>query len=78
MLSFGRMKMCHMLADSPEELLAMVDGIGIARKHLQMSRRGVPHFDICKAKRTRAVEQGAVEVNWKQMVEILRRAKAMP
>lgn len=50
----GRMEMCHMLADSVVELLAMADTIGVDRKWFQSQSH--PHFGICKAKRTLAVE----------------------
>lgn len=46
---FGRMVMCHMLADSPDELHAMADRIGVARRHFQ-GDASTPHYDICKAK----------------------------
>lgn len=69
---FGNMVMCHMWADSDEELLAMADKIGVARKWIQ----GHPtlsfgehrnaswvHFDIAKSKRALAVKSGAVETD---------------
>ena len=64
---FGRMLMCHMVADTREELLAMVDKIGVARKWIQ--KRGTPdeHFDICKAKRALAVKAGAIEITWHEL-----------
>ena len=43
--SYGRMKMCHMIADSVAELLEMADKIGVQRRWFQMTSH--PHFDIC-------------------------------
>ena len=67
--AFGHMKMCHMWADSDDELLAMADKIGVARKWIQ----GHPtlsfgkhrsaswvHFDIAKGKKALAIAAGAV------------------
>lgn len=62
--AFGRMVMCHMIADSSEELLAMADRIGVARKWLQDAGTHREHFDICLSKRARAVKAGAVEISW--------------
>ena len=61
---FGRMLMCHMFADTPEELHAMADRIGVARRWCQ--HKGTPreHYDICLSKRRRAVAAGAIEVSW--------------
>lgn len=44
---FGDMIMCHMIADSSEELLAMADKIGVKRKWLQYPGTKHEHFDIC-------------------------------
>ena len=60
---FGRLIMCHMIADSSEELLEMADNIGIKRKWLQRPGTYQEHFDICLSKRALAVELGAVEVS---------------
>lgn len=58
---FGRMLMCHMIADTEAELHAMADRIGVARRWYQGD-----HYDIAQSKRRLAVEAGAVEITWKQ------------
>ena len=61
--SYGRMKMCHMIADRVDELHAMADKIQVKRKWYQGPPVTVnPHYDICMAKRALAVEFGAQEV----------------
>lgn len=60
--AFRRMKMCHMIADSTDELLAMADRIGVQRKYLQYPGSPREHFDICKSKRALAVKAGAIEL----------------
>lgn len=71
---YGRMVMCHMLADSLEELNAMADRIGVARRHFQgPPDHRTPHYDICKSKRALAVQCGAVEVGRREMVAVKRR-----
>ena len=60
---FGQMVMCHMIADSTEELIAMAVAIGVKTKWLQKHGTTSEHFDICLAKRKLAVEQGAIEIS---------------
>lgn len=67
----GRMMMCHMLADKVEDLHAMAERIGVARRWFQNDR--YPHYDICKAKRALAVKFGAVEIGRREFVEIAKR-----
>lgn len=58
---FGRMVMCHMWADSLDELLTMVDRIGVQRKWLQQPPKASwVHFDISLAKKDLAIKAGAV------------------
>ena len=70
---FGRMMMCHMLADTLEELHAMADKIGLRRSWFQ--NKSVPHYDICKSKRTLALTHGAVEVDRQQIVALIRKLR---
>jgi hypothetical protein len=58
---YGRMIMCHMWADTLEELLAIADAIGIARKWLQQPPKASwIHFDISLGKKAEALARGAV------------------
>ncbi|MBP0439616.1 DUF4031 domain-containing protein [Tianweitania sediminis] len=69
--SFGRMVMCHMWADTRDELFAMADRIGVARKWFQRpASAGVigmnaswEHFDIAQSKRAMAIRFGAIETD---------------
>lgn len=63
---FGRMKMCHMIADSDEELHAMADRIGVARRWFQKPGTSGRHYDIAMSKRALAVKAGAVEISLRQ------------
>ncbi|MBV7408712.1 DUF4031 domain-containing protein [Maritimibacter sp. DP1N21-5] len=74
--SFGRMKMCHMIADSTEELIAMADLIGVDRKWIQNAGTPREHFDIALSKRKQAVALGAVEVSMMELGRILRARRA--
>lgn len=72
---YGRMIMCHMIADSVGELHAMADRIGVSRKWHQGD-----HYDICLKKRAVAVTHGAKEVSRMELGRIVmaqrRAAKA--
>lgn len=70
--NFGRMVMCHMIADTKAELLAMAARMGVAGKWIQYPDTAREHFDICKSKRQLAVSYGAVEVSPRTLAAMLR------
>lgn len=72
-MEYRGMIMCHMVADSLDELHAMADKIGIHRKWFQNKNPARPHYDISLGKRSLAVKLGAKEITQKQTIEILRR-----
>ena len=59
---FGRMKMCHMIADTEDELHVMADAIGVSRKWYQGD-----HYDICLSKKAKAIANGAIEIEWAEL-----------
>lgn len=69
---YGRMVMFHMVADTTDELLAMADTIGVARKWIQHPGTPKEHFDITLGKRALAVKAGAAEIGNRQLTEIIR------
>ena len=72
---FGRMKMSHMIADTTEELLAMADTIGVARRWLQSAGTDDEHFDIALSKRSLAVAHGAEEITLRECALFCRDRK---
>lgn len=74
---YGRMKMCHMIADTEEELLAMVDRIGVDRRWHQYPGTWKSHFDIALSKRTLAVQYGAVEITVMALGRMIRERRIL-
>lgn len=62
----GTMIMCHMIADSDQELHTMADTIGVARRWHQAPPKHSSHYDIALSKRKLALDAGAVEITWRQ------------
>lgn len=73
---YGRMVMCHMLADTDDELHAMAAQIGVARRWHQKARTPHSHYDVCLAKRQSAVRAGAIEIDRARLGEIIRAKRA--
>ena len=69
---YGRMRMSHMIADSTAELLSMALSLGLERRWLQHAGKRNEHFDVCWAKRSRAINLGAIPVTTKELVAKLR------
>lgn len=66
---YWRMIMCHMIADTTEELLEMCDKIGVNKKWIQYPGTADEHFDICLSKKKKAIENGAVEIGMRELAK---------
>lgn len=73
---FGRMIMCHMIADTDDELHAMADRIGVSRRWHQAPPKHDSHYDIALSKRAIAVQHGAVPITWRQASAMTLRRRA--
>ena len=68
--------MCHMIADTLDELLAMADRIGVERRHFQaVPPASFPHFDIASSKRKLAIAAGAIDCDRNTFVGHMRRLR---
>lgn len=70
--NYGRMVMCHMVADTEDELHTMADAIGVARRWHQKPGTYQSHYDIALCKRALAVSHGAVEIDRRGLAFLLR------
>lgn len=77
---------CHMIADSREELHAFAARLGLRPSYFQESKGigGNPpkpgsmaaegwHYDVTANKRERAIELGAVPIDYRELWDVIRR-----
>lgn len=72
---FGRMKMCHMVADTHEELINMAIRIGVNTKWIQYPGTYNEHFDVCLSKKKKGIELGAKEITFREYAEFCNKRK---
>jgi Protein of unknown function (DUF4031) len=61
---------CHLIADSVDELIEFAESIGLRPEWFQS--KSSPHFDLTADARAFAVQNGAVEINQRELVIKLR------
>lgn len=66
-------KMSHLLADTEQELHDLAARIGLKREWFQ--NHGTPHYDLCQSKRRMAIAAGAIEIDRRQTVALIRRLR---
>ncbi len=75
-ISFHRMVMCHMIADTPHELHTMANAIGMPRRWFQEPpAASFPHYDISLSKRALALKHGAIDCDRNTFVGHVRRLR---
>lgn len=57
------MLMCHMIADTDQELHLMARALGLKHSYWQAPPKHASHYDICQTKRGLAVSLGAIEID---------------
>lgn len=73
----GRMVMCHMIADTRNELHAMADRLGLRREWFQdCPPHSAPHYDVSQSKRAEALRIGAIDADRYLLVEMIKRGRA--
>ena len=68
---FGRMIMCHMFADTIDELHEMAQIIGMKKEWYQS--KSTPHYDVSLSRKRLALQVGAIEIDARKVVEIIRK-----
>ena len=65
---------CHLIADSIPELIAFAEAMGLRREWFQP--KSSPHFDLTADGRELAIQNGAIELTQKELVQKLREIRA--
>jgi len=67
---FRGMIMCHLMAETTDELDAFAKKLGLRRKWRQAGSWN--HYDICLSMKKQAIAAGAREVTTREMVMLVR------
>lgn len=73
---FRRMIMCHMIADTTEELVAMAESVGVSRRWIQYPGDANEHFDICLSAKKKAIANGAIEIRARDYARMVNERRA--
>lgn len=69
--------LCHMVADTLEELHEMAENIGMPRRFYQgPPKTRYPHYDIPLEMRAEAIDWGAIEITQREAPAIAKRSLA--
>ncbi len=69
----SRLVMCHMIADTWQELLDMAERLELNPKWVQYPGTHKEHFDISQSKRRLALSFGAKAIPERELAEMVRR-----
>lgn len=72
---FGRLILCHMIADTSFELVTLAAAVGLDVRHIQHPGTAREHFDVSLGKRAELVRLGAREITWRQCGAMTRRRR---
>lgn len=73
---YGRMIMCHMIADSTSELKEMALYLGLKPEWIQNPGEYQEHFDVSKSAKQKAIAKGAIAVTQRELVAMLVKRKS--
>lgn len=65
-ISFGRLHMSHMTADTTEELHEFARKLGLKPEWFQDHR--VKHYDLSESKRNHAIKHGAIPLSMREFI----------
>ncbi|MGD8707051.1 MAG: DUF4031 domain-containing protein [Nitrosopumilaceae archaeon] len=71
-IPFRNMRMSHMVADSTKELNDMAQKIGLSKKYIQHENSFNEHYDVCVSKKKLAIKYGAILIDSKELVAIIK------
>ena len=76
-MPFRGMFMCHMIADTSDELHRMAEAVGMRRRWVQNAGTPREHYDISIEARAAAIELGAIAITRRQLVMRVREKRSL-